>query len=112
MQIFGGLGVSRKNENTAFVCINCGKTVPPLSNGSYRNHCPYCLYSLHVDIVPGDRKNECHGRMKPIGILFNSKKGYQIKHKCEKCGTEKVNCVAMDTEVPDSMDMIIYLMLK
>ncbi|MBA3237248.1 MAG: RNHCP domain-containing protein [Parachlamydiaceae bacterium] len=23
----------------------------PLRNGSYRNHCPFCLSSLHVDDI-------------------------------------------------------------
>ena len=40
-----------------FNCEHCGKEVLPLSDGSYRNHCPYCLYSKHVDIVLGDRLN-------------------------------------------------------
>lgn len=43
--------------NTAFVCQNCKREVLPIQNGSYRNHCPFCLFSLHVDgEVPGDRK--------------------------------------------------------
>ena len=32
----------------AFVCEHCGKKVEPLGY-SCRNHCPYCLYSKHVD---------------------------------------------------------------
>ena len=43
-----------------FVCENCKKEVKPL-NYSSRDHCPYCLYSKHVDINPGDRNNNCKG---------------------------------------------------
>ena len=57
-----------KKHNTGFVCQNCGAEVAP-QNVSERNHCPHCLYSLHVDLnVPGDRKSVCHGKMKPIAV--------------------------------------------
>lgn len=90
--------------------IHCGKSVTPLTNGSYRNHCPHCLYSLHVDNLPGDRDNGCQGLMKPVGIRYNSKKGYQIIHQCEKCGVEKVNRIAIDCEMADDLCVIIKLM--
>ena len=50
-----------KNDN-GFICKNCGFEVQPLGYSS-RNHCPNCLHSLHVDINPGDRANECGGIM-------------------------------------------------
>ena len=50
-----------------FTCLYCGKEVGPL-NYTSRDHCPYCLHSIHVDINPGDRENDCLGDMKPIGI--------------------------------------------
>ena len=50
-----------------FTCENCGKNVDKL-NYTARDHCPYCLYSKHVDINPGDRMNECKGLLEPIGI--------------------------------------------
>ena len=84
--------------------------MPPLDNGSYRNHCPYCLYSLHVDDKPGDRNSDCLGLMRPVGIVYNSKKGYQIVHRCETCGAEKVNRIAEGCDMPDEMDMVIELM--
>lgn len=37
-----------KND-AGFVCVHCGHQVPPLYTTS-RDHCPRCLYSLHVDI--------------------------------------------------------------
>ena len=41
-----------KNDN-GFIYANCGFEVKPLGYTS-RNHCPFCLCSLHVDILPGD----------------------------------------------------------
>ena len=84
--------------------LHCGKLVPKLEY-SCRNHCPYCLHSKHVDINPGDRAETCHGILKPIGIELNSKKGYVIVFKCEKCGAIRKNKAAKD----DDMDLIIKL---
>ena len=89
-----------------FVCENCGKKVPKLGY-SCRNHCPFCLYSKHVDIEPGDRAQSCHGLLEPIGIEKN-KKGYIIIFKCKKCGEIRKNKIAED----DDMDKIIELSAK
>lgn len=102
--------MSKRNENNAFICVNCGKEIVPLSNGSCRNHCPYCLCSLHVDNEIGDRQNQCHGIMKPMGIKYNTKKGYQIIHECTKCSFVRVNKVAENTDMPDNLDLIMELM--
>lgn len=56
-----------------FICENCGRKVTKL-NYTCRNHCPYCLHSKHVDINPGDRAENCHGVLEPIGLEINSKK--------------------------------------
>ena len=87
-----------------FICENCGKKVPKLGY-SCRNHCPFCLFSKHVDINPGDRAEMCHGKLKPIGLETDSKKGYIIVFKCEKCGKIRKNKIAKD----DNMDEIIKL---
>ena len=47
----------------------------PTLGYSCRNHCPNCLYSKHVDKNPGDRQEDCHGMLEPIGIEIDSKKG-------------------------------------
>ena len=49
---------SRRAENTGFACVHCATPVPANTDGHYRNHCPYCLWSLHVDELPGDRPAE------------------------------------------------------
>ena len=88
--------MNKKKQNTGFICENCGIKVIPLTNGSYRNHCPECLYSKHVDIIPGDRKNKCGALMQPIGLGYNGKKGYQLIHKCSKCKKIDKNKIATD----------------
>ena len=89
-----------------FICENCNKEVSK-SNYTARDHCPYCLYSKHVDINPGDRLNTCHGLLEPIGIE-KFKNTYKIIYKCEKCNELHKNIMAND----DDMDLIINLSVK
>jgi predicted RNA-binding Zn-ribbon protein involved in translation (DUF1610 family) len=97
-----------KNDNS-FICQNCGLKVKPLSYSS-RNHCPRCLYSLHVDNKPGDRLNECGGLMEPIKVETDPKKGYVIIHRCTRCGEIKRNRAANEAKVqPDDIDKLIKL---
>ena len=96
-------------SNLQVICQNCGKKVEPLSYTS-RNHCPFCLYSLHVDVLPGDRANECGGKMRPVFAEPDAKKGYIITHKCEKCGQKTRNKAAHEAKVqPDDTDLLIRL---
>ena len=83
------MGFIKKKED--FTCINCGFDV---KGTGYTNHCPKCLYGLHVDEVkPGDRKSGCLGVMEPYGV---DKKGeeYVLLHKCGKCGKKTRNKVS------------------
>ena len=97
-----------KNDN-GFVCEHCGKTVEPLGYTS-RNHCPFCLWSLHVDINPGDRANECRGPMEPIRTEPDPKKGFVIIHRCTKCGEIHRNRAAHEAKVhPDNRSLLIRL---
>lgn len=57
-----------------------------------------------------DRANPCGGLMKPIGLIWNSRKGYQIRYRCEKCGREHVNKVAQDMDMPDDWEQVIKLL--
>ena len=86
-----------------FTCENCNYEVSKL-NYSARDHCPNCLYSKHVDIMPGDRQNECKGLMKPIGIE-KYKNTYKIIYKCLKCNQIHKNIMAND----DNYEEIIKL---
>lgn len=100
-----------KNDN-GFICKNCGFEVQSLGYSS-RNHCPNCLHSLHVDINPGDRANECGGIMEPITAEVDSKKGFIIIHKCKKCGAISRNRSAHMAKVqPDDIKKLIALTAK
>ena len=90
-----------KDEN--FICENCGKDVKKL-NYTARDHCPYCLYSKHVDIMPGDRENDCKGLLEPIKIE-KFKNTYKIIYKCQKCRELHKNIIAND----DDMNLISEL---
>lgn len=97
-----------KNDS-GFICAHCGKEVKPLGYTS-RNHCPHCLWSLHLDINPGDRASDCGGQLEPVGADYNPKKGYIIIHKCQKCGEIRRNKAATEAKVqPDNLSLIIKL---
>lgn len=95
-----------KKLDEGFICVNCGKQVMPLGYTS-RNHCPYCLHSLHVDVNPGDRANNCRGVLQPIGV--ETKKGdYILVFKCKKCGFVGRNKLASD----DNYDKVLEISSK
>lgn len=83
-----------------FVCVQCGANV--VGTG-YTNHCPHCLYSLHVDIHPGDRSATCRGIMAPVKIEPGEGSGYKILHRCRRCDYEKRNQSAPG----DNFDMLL-----
>lgn len=93
---------SRCREN--FVCGKCGQKV--VGNG-YTNHCPYCLFSKHVDVNPGDRQNQCFGLMEPIGVEIEQGE-YILTHRCLKCGIIKRNRSVSN----DSFETILDLVKK
>ncbi len=93
-----------RDEN--FICENCHKNVQKL-NYTARDHCPFCLYSKHVDINPGDRMNSCKGLLIPID-LEKYKNTYKIIYKCSKCNQIHKNIIAND----DDYHKIIELSAK
>ena len=98
----------QKNDN-GFTCKNCGFEVKPLGVTS-RDHCPKCLCSIHIDINPGDRANECGGLMRPIRSEPDAKRGFVIIHKCEKCGEIRRNRAALNAkEQPDNRSLLVRL---
>lgn len=92
-----------KNDS-GFTCGHCGREVPPLVYSS-RNHCPFCLWSRHVDELPGDRACTCGGLMKPYAVSVHPRKGFLITHKCTSCGEEKNNRSQQD----DDTELLIRL---
>ena len=93
----------------SFSCANCGKEIHPDGAGSnHRNHCPYCLYSLHVDEEPGDRKASCHGKMEPIAVVSREDGDWSILHRCMRCGKLNLNRALAD----DNPILLMQLAVK
>jgi len=88
-----------------FQCGNCGQTVTAadrtrISTGQ-RDHCPFCLWSKHLDNLPGDRLANCGGLMQPIGLSLKKIHGVSsgepmIVYRCIKCGRIHKNRIAGD----------------
>ena len=89
----------------SFVCEVCGNKVDKLSYTA-RDHCNSCLCSKHLDIMPGDRKANCGGVLRPMEIEKGSKDKLKIVYKCDKCGKIKRNVVAVD----DNFDKVLEIM--
>lgn len=82
-----------------FICVSCGKAVKNTGAGSrYRNHCPHCLSSLHLDNIPGDRAAQCGGIMDAIGIWAREDGEWALIHRCRKCGHLSSNRIASDDD--------------
>ena len=80
-----------------FICRRCGREVVPGGSGTnHRNHCPNCLYSLHVDLTPGDRASDCGGHMEPIAVWVRWDGEWAIIHRCVRCGALSSNRIAAD----------------
>lgn len=81
----------------SFTCKSCGCLVVPEGAGSHhRNHCPHCLNSVHVDILPGDRAANCGGVMEPISVWVRKNGEWAIIFRCSRCGHLSSNRIAAD----------------
>jgi hypothetical protein len=95
--------------NEGFICQICQKNVPPATR-TCRNHCPFCLHSVHVDVYPGDRANECKGLMRPIGYEQTGHKGLMIRFECSSCGAKTRNIALLDDKNQnDDYELILSL---
>lgn len=101
-----------------FQCNHCKQwvVVNQTIGTQHRNHCPMCLWSLHVDLKkPGDRKSLCHGSMGPIGLVFkdegtdkygNKRQGeIMLVHHCMKCDEISVNRIAADDDAEKILEV-------
>jgi len=89
-------------------CHNLVSAAHTFSGVNNRNHCPYCLWSCHLDLfVAGDRLSACKGQMKPIGLTMKkSRNKYQLEkrgelmliHECIECRTLSINRIAADDD--------------
>lgn len=83
--------------------ISCDPIIAGVQN---RNHCPYCLWSRHVDWrTPGDRLAGCRAAMRPIGLTarpnrnkYAAERGGELMliHACSGCDTIVLNRIAAD----------------
>ncbi|MFZ4515280.1 MAG: RNHCP domain-containing protein [Acidimicrobiia bacterium] len=78
----------RRTED--FACVQCGTTV---HGDGYTNHCPRCLWSLHVDVNPGDRAADCGGPMQPVGIEQRGGE-WRVVQRCTQCGHRRPNRIS------------------
>jgi hypothetical protein len=93
-----------------FQCARCGYIVSSahwLSGVHNRNHCPYCLWSRHLDLfAAGDRLSACKAPMKPIGLTSKySRNKYShgpgelmLIHQCTNCDDFSINRLAADDD--------------
>jgi len=96
-------------------CRNLVSTAHFLSGVNNRNHCPYCLWSCHLDLfVGGDRLSACKGQMKPIGLTMKkSRNKYRLEsggelmliHECGECGSLSINRIAADDDPESIMEI-------
>lgn len=91
----------RAGISESFKCRNCRNFIgTPPTGGSQRNHCPMCLFSLHVDgKTPGDRASDCHSLMEPIGVFYRITLEQMVVHRCRGCDFVRYNRVAADDNV-------------
>lgn len=102
----------RRNQTEAgFHCKNCRVYVSSasfLSGVRNRDHCPYCLWSRHLDLyVAGDRLAACKSLMEPIGLThkvthkkYGSGQGeLMLIHLCTNCERLSINRIAADDDL-------------
>jgi len=93
----------------SFRCAHCRLDVSTSAPGTaHRNHCPYCLWSRHVDDDPGDRASDCLASMEPIAITVRKDGEWVLIHRCNGCGELSSNRVAGD----DSPLLLVRLAVR
>ncbi|MFB3882867.1 MAG: RNHCP domain-containing protein [Armatimonadota bacterium] len=99
--------------NCGFTCEHCGAQVLPLLRGGFRNHCPKCLWSKHVDCIPGDREDACAGLMEPVGVDADAKRTWMVVHRCVRCRAIRRNRAALtDPRQPDDFDAMLAVVAR
>ncbi len=107
-----------EEKNKGFICINCKKWVPisKYDNTVNRNHCPYCLWSKHVDhATAGDRMSSCNSGMKPIGLTIKNprvnkwemkiKGELMLIHECLSCRKISINRILAQDDEKEIMNV-------
>lgn len=102
--------------NADYICAHCHNhvsTAKLFSGVNNRNHCPYCLWSRHMDLFDaGDRLLACKAPMRPVGLIHKpSRNKYaaqaigelMLVHQCVECEAISINRIAAD----DVSDVIL-----
>ncbi len=107
-----------RNQRTTFGDFQCAHCKAPVSSARVfsgvqnRNHCPYCLWSRHLDLhKAGDRLSACKAPEQPIALTSKrSRNKYgrtdgelMIVHQCTGCEGISINRIAAD----DDTDMLV-----
>ena len=85
------------SEPSVFRCQHCRAEIAADAAGTqHRNHCPHCLWSVHLDERPGDRRSACGAGMEPIAVWVRGDGEWALVHRCCACHTARVNRIAGD----------------
>jgi hypothetical protein len=90
--------------------------LPAIAGVQNRNHCPYCLWSRHLDWrVGGDRLAGCRAAMQPVGLTTkHSRNKYagerdgelMLIHRCTVCAKLVINRIAADDSASDILALL------
>ncbi len=110
----------RQQAEDGFLCSHCHAYVSSISfvSGVHnRNHCPYCLWSRHLDLhTAGDRLSACKASMQPLGLTmkvghkkYRSSTGeLMVVHICKDCMHISINRIAADDD-PERLFQIFQI---
>ena len=92
-----------------YICAHCHghvSAVKLFSGVNNRNHCPYCLWSRHMDLFEaGDRLSACKAPMRPLGLTYKPNRNkysaqaigeLMLVHQCVDCEAISINRIAAD----------------
>jgi hypothetical protein len=109
--------MNRPGTFNDFKCAHCGQIVSSahwLSGVNNRNHCPYCLWSRHLDLyAAGDRLSACKAPMQPIALTSKrSRNKYSrgrgelmLVHLCTDCSDISINRIAADDDADTLLEV-------
>ena len=110
--------VNYNPHNRDFQCVHCRRSVSAdwlMAGVKNRNHCPYCMWSRHLDLYEaGDRLSACKMAMQPAALTLkktNKKYGVtaagelMLVHLCTDCGKVSINRIAAD----DDLDTVLRI---